>query len=115
MHDTARLIAAQARMAAYVRPPPRPLPPLPAAPARPSARPADRPCIHRGAELGWVDCGCSGRPQLWACASRHTSRPYCLLHATNKPMGIITLHGGDPSPIQRLRGIPVCTFCEHAG
>ena len=113
--DTSRLLAAQARLAAYVRPPPRPLPPLPRPPASPPGRPLDRPCSYRGAELGWVECGCHGRPTLWACASPYVPTGYCLLHATGKPMGILTWRDRPPSPLQRLRDIPVCAICQHAG
>jgi hypothetical protein len=88
------------------------MPPLP--PAHQPGRPADRPCSYRGGELGWIECGCGGRPTLWACASPDVPSDYCLLHGAGKPMGILVWHGGQQSPLEKLRDIPICAICQKA-
>jgi hypothetical protein len=75
----------------------------------------DRPCKHRGPEIGWIECGCGGNPLLYACGSPDVAEDYCLLHAAGKPMG--TLFFRDNMREQRVRKklkeIPVCAVCKY--
>jgi hypothetical protein len=78
----------------------------------PHVRTEEKECKHRGGELGWIECGCGGRPILYACGSPDVPEVYCLLHAANKPMGTLHFHGSDAKDFRKLRDIPVCAVCK---
>lgn len=75
-------------------------------------RTEERECKNRGGELGWIECGCGGRPILYACGSPDVPEVYCLLHAANKPMGTVRFHHTKQEDFRTLRNIPVCAACK---
>lgn len=65
--------------------------------------------------IGHIDCGCKGKPEVYACSHPETG-DYCLLHAAGKPFQRILFKDGSEKRIgtaAERKEITVCSFCEH--
>lgn len=82
---------------------------LPAKRPPPPAPAPTYPCPHRGAQVAEIDCGCSGKPKVFAC--RHAERPdLCLVHAWTRPATHLIYPTGQKERFSRDQ-LGVCAAC----